>query len=157
MKIFTLKYFTQFINKLDENQLLYILTFIKKMEYKGINNISEFNKVNYYVVEEMNPGTDSRLKSLNYIDKYCKVIVYNNKTYKLFAYEFESDKDAADYCDLKVISNTNYNYKYSGNIFFNNTLRVYSGRYAYIIEGENHFDFVDFYTYLSSEFTVLFS
>lgn len=144
--------------------LLAICTFVlsscsaitTKMEYKGFSDISEFTVADPYVIEEIDPITDSRLDNMEYNENYCKVIRYNNKTYKLFAYVFENEQNAADYCDLKVISNKNYNYKYSGNIFFSNTLRVYSGNCAYIIEGNSHSDFADFYSFLSSEFTVTF-
>ncbi|MBR3988568.1 MAG: hypothetical protein IKK10_04615 [Clostridia bacterium] len=127
-----------------------------KIEYRGFTDISEFNKVDSYAVEEIDPSMDSQLNNMKYSDNYCKTIIYNNNTYKIFAYVFESEQNAADYCDLKVIANTNYNYKYSGNIFFHNTLRVYSGKCAYIIEGNNHSDFAEFYKFLSSEFTVIF-
>ena len=144
--------------------LLTICTFVlsscsvitTKIEYKGFSDINELSVVDPYVIEEIDPVTDSRLNDMEYNENYCKVVRYNNITYKLFAHVFENEQNAADYCDLEVISNKNYNYKYSGNIFFSNTLRVYSGNCAYIIEGNSHSDFADFYSFLSSEFTVTF-
>ena len=128
-----------------------------EMEYKCFADISELNVVDSYIVEEIDPSTDSRLDNMKYIENYCKVILYDNETYKLFAYVFENEQNAADYCDLEVRTDTNLNYKFSGNLFFSNTLRAYSGKNAYIIEGGNRSDFADFYNFLSSDFSVSFA
>ena len=66
--------------------LLTICTFVlsscsvitTKIEYKGFSDINELSVVDPYVIEEIDPVTDSRLNDMEYNENYCKVVRYNN-------------------------------------------------------------------------------
>ena len=134
-----------------------VITTSNTMNYKGFADLYEFNKIESYVVEEIDSTTDKRLNALDYVDSYCRKISYDGKEYRLYAYVFETEQDAANYCDLQILSSKHYNYKYGGNVLFDNTCKVYSNNCAYVIEGGNHIDFVQFYSFLTSDFSVSFN
>ena len=136
----------------------------KSNEYedKCFTEISQFEKLDEYVTEDIDPKTDKRLKGLKYIESYTKKFEYNGKTYSLYAYVFEDEESAKKYYKRYSQGGGSFstrNYGYDSYTLMNwfTTYSVYYDNCVFGMRGRGTSDFYDALNFVTEDFPISIS
>ena len=126
------------------------------VQTRFFSTIDELSHLDSYVKEELSSQDDSYLKDLRVQDSYTKLIEYNGKTYRLYAYVFEDTESARQYFERKtgVRTSTDWDMRYSSNIYFSSMYIAYHENCLYRIEGGSYVNFVKAVNLVNDPFSI---
>ena len=113
------------------------------LQYRIFNDINDILTLDTYVTKELSTESDKYLKNIIPVEHYTNKLLYENNTYTVYAYVFNSTDDAITYFKNCTGKNTdsNQNYSMSTNILFSSSYIVLYNNCAYRIEGGNYKSF----------------
>lgn len=114
-------------------------------------DIEDFSQLDVYVTRNIPLSQDTNLESLNPVAYYTKEISYDERSYRVYAYVFDSTQEAKTYfehCTGKMPENDR-DFSSSSSLFSQSSYVAFSGCYLYRVEGGSYRSLEEFLDFLT--------
>lgn len=130
----------------------------KRVENRFFTHIDELCHLENYITESLSLDQDDFLDKKTVKDSFTKKIVYNGKTYTIYAYVFTDAESSIMYFNQYTgkSADAKWNFSFSSNYYFSSSYIAFYQNCLYRIEGGFYNDFVDAVDMITDPFTVTY-
>ncbi len=119
-------------------------------------DISDFSKLEPYVVRELSISEDRYVDENTVKESYIKTIKYGGRKYDVFAYVFENTADAAEYYSKcsRNSADSNWGHYSMSNFFFTSDFIAFHENCLFRVAGGSYLPFSDVVNFICKDFEI---